>query len=188
MIQFYSSRGFIVAAIGIVLIISGAGLFDNSYQSVEPMMTIKHNIIEDQTILPNQSLNSTIPADFLSDHNVILVHVKPTSALIKFLATDPSGEIFEKESKDGFVYHIVAKQQQAGNYSIALYSQSSEPVNVNAIVGEDPYLSGNCDSSYGLQCNVIQMYIGFVIVGVIAFIVGAPLAITDFRKQRKLGK
>lgn len=151
-------------------------------------MTIKHNIIKDQTILPHQSLNSTILSELLVDHNVILVHVKPTSDSIKFLAIDPTGETFEKESKDGFVYHIVAKQQQGGNYSIAIYSQSNEPINVNAIVGEDPYLSGNCDPSHGLQCNVIHVYIGFVIIGVIAFIVGTLLAITDFRKQRKVGK
>jgi hypothetical protein len=181
-------RGFLIAAIGIVLVISGAGLFDNSYQAVEPIMKTKHNIIEDQTILPHQSLNSTIPSELLVDHNVILVHVKPTSDSIKFLAVDPTGDIFTKESKNGFVYHILTKQQQAGNYSIAIYSQSNAPINVNAIVGEDPYLSSNCDSSYGLQCDTIQVYIGFVIIGVIAFIVGALLAITDLRRKRKVSK
>ncbi len=183
----FSLRGFIIAAIGIVFVILGAGLFDNSYQSVESMMTIKHNIIYDRTIQPNQSLNSTIPIDFLSDHNVILVHVKPASDSVKLVAMDPTGETFEKVSNDGFVYHILTKQQ-SGNYSIAVYSQSNEPVSVNAIIGKDPYLSDNCNQTYGFQCSVIYMYIGFVIAGAIAFIVGVVLAITDFRKQRKLGK
>lgn len=174
-------------AIGIVLAVVGAGFFDNSYESVEPMMKIKHNIIEDQTILRDQSLNSTIHEDELVEHNVIIVHIKPASDSIKFLAFDPSGGTFEKESKDGFVYHILEKKPQVGgDYSIKIYNQSNEPINVNAIVGEDPYLSGNCDPSYGLQCNIIHLWIGFVIIGIITFIVGALLTITDFRKQKKL--
>ncbi len=187
MVQFYSLRGILIVAIGIALVVAGASFFDSSYESVEPMMKIKHNIIEDQTILPNQSLNSTIHEDQLVEHNVILVHIKPAFDSIKFLAFDPSGGTFEKESKDGFVYHIVEKKPQAdGDYSIKIYNQSNEPVNVKAIVGEDPYLSGNCDPSYGLQCHIIHLYIGFVIIGIIGFIVGALLTITDFRKQRKL--
>lgn len=165
----------------------GTKLFDNSYESVESIMKIKHKIIEDQTILRNQSLNSTIPTDALTEHNVITVHVTPHSDSIKLVATDPSGDRFEKESKDGFVYHIIEKKPQlGGNYSITIYNLNNEPVNVDAILGEDPFLSGKCDPNYGASCYAIPVAIGFVIIGVITFIVGALLAITDFRKQRKL--
>lgn len=153
------------------------------------MMKIKHNVIEDQTIKSNQSLNFTITTAALVEHNVITVHVKPTSDSIKLVVADSSGETFEKESKDGFVYHIIDKKAQAEeNYSITIYNLSHESVNVNAILGEDPFLSGKCDPSYGVGCYAIPMAIGLVMIGVIMLIVGALLAITDFRKQRKRNK
>jgi uncharacterized membrane protein len=180
-------RGILIAAIGIILVVIGANLFDNSYESVEQIMKIKHNIIEDQIIMQNQSLNSTISKDELVEHNVILVHIKPTSDSVKLLSIDASGETFEKESKNGFVYHIIEKKPQAeGNYSVTIFNQSNEPVTVNAILGEDPYLSGKCDQSYEFKCDIIPMSIGFVILGVIIFIVGILLAFADFRKQKNL--
>jgi hypothetical protein len=185
--KFYLQRGILIAAIGIVIVIIGTGLFDNSYEYVEPLMKIKHDIIEDQTILRNQSISSTIPQDELVEHNVIIAHVKPSHDSIKLLATDPSGETFEKESKDGFVYHIIDKKTQAeGNYSIEIYNLSGEPITVNTVFGEDPYLSGKCEQGYGMRCYTIPLAIGFVIIGIITFIVGTLLAIVDFRRQKKL--
>jgi hypothetical protein len=180
-------RGILVVAIGIILVVIGANLFDNSYESVEQIMKIKYNIVEDQTILQDQSLNSTISKDQLVEHNVIIVNITPAYDSIKLLAIDANAGTFEKESKNGFVYHIIEKKPEAtGNYSITIFNQSNEPVNVNAIIGEDPYLSGKCDQSYGFKCNIISLSIGFVILGIIMFIAGILLAITDFRKQKNL--
>lgn len=176
-----------ISAIGIILVVIAGNLFDTSYESVEQIMKTKHNIIEDQTIMLHQSLNSTISKDELVDHNVIVVHVRPASNTIKLLAIDASGNTFEKESKNGFVYRIIEKKPQSeGNYSITIFNQGNEPVNVNAILGEDPYLSGKCEQGYGLKCNVIAILIGFVLLGIIMFIVGILLAFIDFRKQRNL--
>ena len=172
-------------SIGIVLAVVGSFFLDNSYKSVESIMKIRHNLIEDSTISPKQSVNSTIYNEQLVDHNVLVVHVKPESDSIKLITMEPNNETFEKESKDGFVYHIMGKNLQTmGNFSITIYNLSNEPVNVNAIIGEDPYLSGKCVASYGASCYAIPMAIGFVIVGVITFIVGGLLAFTDFRKKR----
>jgi hypothetical protein len=176
-------------SIGIALAVVGAFLLDNSYDSVESIMKIKHPLIEDSTILPQQSVNSTISDEQLVDHNVLIVHVKPKSDSIKLITMEPNNETFEKESKDGFVYHIIGKNSQTmGNYSVTIYNISNEPVNVNAIIGEDPYLSGKCATSYGVSCYAIPMAIGFVILGVITFIAGGLLAFTDFRKQRLRSK
>jgi hypothetical protein len=186
LVKFYFPRGILIAAIGIILVVVGASLFDNSYDSVESMMKIKHNLIEDQTILRNQSINSTIQTNALVDHNVVIVHVSPSSDSVKLISVDPNGDTFEKESKNGFVYHIIEKNTQVdGNYSIVIYNLNDEPITVNAVLGEDPFLSGKCDSSHGVGCYIIPIAIGFVIVGIVAFIIGALLAITDFRKQRK---
>jgi len=172
-------------SIGIVLAVVGSFFLDNSYKSVESIMKIRHNLIEDSTISPKQSVNSTIYNEQLVDHNVLIVHVKPESDSIKLITMEPNNETFEKESKDGFVYHIMGKNLQTmGNFSITIYNLSNEPVNVNAIIGEDPYLSGKCVASYGASCYAIPMAIGFVIVGVITFIAGGLLVFTDFRKQR----
>jgi len=152
-------------------------------------MKIKHPIIEDSTILPQQSVNSTISNEQLVDHNVLIVHVTPESDSIKLITTEPNNETFEKESTDGFAYHIIGKSPQAtGNYSVTIYNLSKEPVNVNAIIGEDPYLSGKCATSYGTSCYAIPMAIGFVIIGAITFIAGGLLIFTDFRKQRLRSK
>ena len=176
-------------SIGIALAVVGAFLLDDSYKSVESIMKIKHPIIEDSTISPQQSINSTISNEQLVDHNVLIVHVKPESDSIKLITMEPNNETFEKESNDGFVYHIIGKNSQAmGNYSVTIYNLSNEPVSVNAIIGEDPYLSGKCATSYGTSCYAIPMAIGFVIIGVITFIAGGLLVFTDFRKKRLSGK
>ncbi len=175
-----------ILSIGVSLAVVGAYLLDNSYKSVESIMKIKHNLIEDITILPNQSVNSTISNDQLVDHNVLIAHVTPRSDSIKLITVEPNNETFEKESKDGFVYHIIEKNPQAtGNYSVTIYNLNNEPVTVNAIIGEDPYLSGKCDSSFGTSCYTIPMAIGFVIVGGVTFIAGVFLVFADLRKQTK---
>ncbi|MGI0068892.1 MAG: hypothetical protein ACREAN_01400, partial [Nitrosopumilaceae archaeon] len=180
------TRGIMILSIGVFLAVVGAYLLDNSYKSVESIMKIKHNLIEDVTILPNQSVNSTISNDQLVNHNVLIAHVTPYSDSIKLITVEPNNETFEKESKDGFVYHIIEKNSQAtGNYSVTIYNLSNEPVTVNAIIGEDPYLSGKCDPSYGTSCYTIPMAIGFVIVGGVTFIVGVLLVFTDLRKQTR---
>jgi len=183
--KLFPIRGILIMSIGIALAVVGAFLLDNSYESVESIMKIKHLLIEDRTISPQQSVNSTISDEQLVDHNVLVVHVKPESDSIKLITMEPNNETFVKESKDGFVYHIIGKNPQtSGNYSVTIYNISNEPVNVNAIIGEDPYLSGKCAASYGVSCYAIPMAIGFVIVGVITFIAGGLLAFTDFRKKR----
>jgi uncharacterized membrane protein len=55
-------------------------------------------------------------------------------------------------------------------------------------MGEDPFLSKNCDTSYGIQCNVVQVSMGMVATGIIAFIVGILLGMSDFKKEKKLQK
>ena len=116
---------------------------------------------------------------------MLLAHVKPASDSIRLIATDPNNETFEKESKNGFVYHIIGKNSQtSGNYSVTIYNLSNEPVSVNALIGEDPYLNGKCAAIYGASCYAIPIAIGFVIIGVITFIAGGLLTFTDFRKQK----
>ena len=96
--------------------------------------------------------------------------------------------IFEKESKDGFLYHIIQRNDQGGLYAIKISDIGSQPVIINVIMGEDPFLSKNCNASYGIQCNMIQVSMGMVAIGIIAFIVGILLGISDFKKEKKLQK
>jgi len=178
-------RGILILSVGVVLVIIGTSTLDNSYELVESIMKIKHNLIEDKTLLPNQSTQSIISNNQLVEHSVLLAHVKPASDSIRLIATDPNNETFEKESKNGFVYHIIEKNPQTtGNYSVAIYNLSNEPVYVTAVIGEDPYLSGKCDPGYITSCYTIPMAIGIVIVGVIAFIIGVLLIFTDLRKVK----
>ena len=179
-------RGLIIVAIGIVLLVVGSNVFDNSYDSVESMMKDKHNIIEDKAISQGRLINSTITWDELTEHTVLVVHVVPASGLIKLQVTEPNGEIFEKESTNGFVYHIIEKRpQEQGNYYFNILNLGSTPVNVTVVFGEDPYLSGTCDSANGINCYVIPTAIGLVIVGMITLIVGSLITVNDFRKKTK---
>ena len=176
----------IIVAIGVVLLVVGSGIFDNSYDSVESVMNTKHNIIEDREILQGQLINSTIAWDELTEHTVLVVHAVPALGLIKLQVTEPNGEVFEKESTNGFVYHIIEKRpQEQGNYYFTILNLGNEPVNVTVVLGEDPYLSGTCDSANGMNCYVIPVAIGLVIVGMITLIVGSLIAVNDFRKKTK---
>jgi len=179
-------RGPIIAGIALIVVVTGANLFDSSYESVEPILKSKQTIIDNKTILPNQFINSTILTDSLKEHNVIIIHSEPSSGLVHLFGTEPSGMTFEKDSKDGFLYHIIQKSKAEGSYSIQISNTGSKPVKVNVIMGEDPYLSGNCNQSYGIKCYTVPVAIGLVIIGIIAFIVGILLGVTDFRKQNKI--
>jgi len=185
----FSKRGMIILFIGGVLAIGGAYFLDVSYKSVESIMKIKHYLVENSMILSHQSVNSKFSNEQLVDHNVLIVHVKPETDSIKLIAIEPNNETFEKESKDGFIYHIIGKSSQtSGNYSFTIYNLSNERVIVNALIGEDPYLNGKCISTYAINCYAVPMAIGLVITGVITFVIGGLLIFTEFRKNRMNSK
>jgi hypothetical protein len=176
----------IIVSIGAVLLVMGSNIFDNSYDVVESMMKTKNDIIDDKEILQGQAINSTITWDELSEHTVLVVHAMPALGSIKLQVTDPDGGVFEKESNNGFVYHIIEKSsQEQGNYYFSILNLGNAPVNVTVVLGEDPYLSGTCDSANGLNCYAIPVAIGLVIIGMITLIVGSLIIVYDFRKKRK---
>ena len=178
----------IVAAIGLFVAIIGANLFDISYQSVEPILKTKSVLISDKEILSNQFINFTVHSEQLAEHNVVIVHTTPLSGLVRLEGLEPNGMTFEKESIDGFLYHIIQRNSQGGSYSIKISDIGSKPVNINVVMGEDPFLSKNCDASYGIKCNVVQISMGMVAIGIITFIIGILIGICDFKKERKLQK
>ncbi|MGI0087639.1 MAG: hypothetical protein ACREBI_06725 [Nitrosotalea sp.] len=176
----------IIISIGAVLLVMGSVIFDNSYDLVESLMKTKHDIIEDKQILQGQSINSTITWDDLTEHTVLVVHVTPVLDSVKLQVTEPNGEIFEKESKNGFVYHIIEKRsQEQGNYYFSILNLGNEPVHVTVVLGEDPYLSGTCDSANGINCYAVTVAIGLVIIGMITLIAGSLITVNDFRKKQK---
>jgi hypothetical protein len=186
--KLYLARGPIITSIGLIVVIIGANLFDWSYQSVESILRTKSTLMENKEILPNQFTNFTIRSDQLQEHNVIVIHTAPSSGSVKLEGMEPNGMIFEKESKDGFLYHIIQRNNQGGLYAIKISDTGSQPIKINVIMGEDPFLSKNCDTSYGIRCNVVQMSMGMVATGIIAFIVGILLGMSDFKKEKKLQK
>ena len=188
MVKLSLTRGPIVAAIGLFVVIIGANLFDMSYQSVEPILKTKSVLISDKEILPSQFTNFTVHPEQLAEHNVIIVRTTPSSGLVRLDGMEPNGMTFEKESIDGFLYHIIQRNSQGGSYSIKISDIGNQPVKINVVIGEDPFLSKNCDASYGIKCNVVQISMGMVAIGIIAFIVGILIGISDFKKERKLQK
>lgn len=182
------ARGLIIASVGLIVIVIGANLFDLSYQSVESLLRVKSTLMTNKEILPSQFVNFTIHSNQLQEHNVVIIHTMPSSGFVKLNGMEPNGMMFEKESKDGFLYHIIQRDNQGGSYAIKISNTGSQPVQINVIMGEDPFLSKNCDKSYGIQCNVVQMSVGMVAIGIIVFIAGIFLGISDFRKEKKLQK
>lgn len=188
MVKLSLARGPVIAAISLIVVIIGANLFDMSYQSVESFFKTKSNLMIDREILSNQFVNFTVHSNQLQDHNVIIMHVVPSSGLIKLEGIEPNGMTFEKDSIDGFLYHIIQRDNQGGSYAIKISNIGSQSVKIDVILGEDPFLSKNCSVSYGIKCNVVQMSIGLVSGGVIGFVVGILIGMLDFKKEAKLQK
>jgi hypothetical protein len=182
------ARGPIIAAIGLIVVVVGANLFDISYQSVEPLLVTKSTITPDSEIIPNQFVNFTIHSDQLQEHNVIIMHVTPSSGSVRLEGMEPNGMTFEKESNDGFLYHILQRDNQGGSYFIKVYNIGNQPVLIDVIMGEDPFLSQNCNASYGMKCDVVQISMGMVTTGMITFIVGILIGMSDFKKEQKFQK
>lgn len=186
MTRFLIPRGIAVAAIGVFLLALGSTIFDSSYDKVESVMPAKHYLVEDKTISQDQYLNSTFAWNQLADHSVLIVNSSPSSDTLKLQVSEPGNQTFEKESKDGYVYHIIGKNpQNQGTYSFKIYNLGSEPATVNVVLGEDPYLSGKCTSNDAISCYAIPVAIGIVIAGMLALIIGSAIAVTDFRKKKK---
>jgi len=181
-------RGPIIAAIGLIVVILGANLFDTSYQSVESIIGTTYNIFTDKQILPNQFVNSTILSANLKEHNVIIVHTIPSSASVKLEGVDPNGMTFEKESKDGFLYHIIQRSNQGGSYIIKVLDTGNQPVQINAVMAEDPFLSNNCSVEHGVKCDIVYVSVGMVASGIITFIVGIVIGMYYFKKEQNLQK
>lgn len=181
-------RGPIIAAIGLIVVIVGANLFDTAYQSVESIIGATYGIFTDKQILPNQFVNSTILSANLKEHNVIIIHAVPSSASVKLEGIDPNGMTFEKESRDGFLYHIIQRSNQGGSYIIKVLDTGNQPVRINAVMGEDPFLSNKCSVEYGTKCNIVYLSVGMVASGIITFIVGVVIGMYYFKKEQKLQK
>ena len=188
MVKLYLVRGPIIAAAGLVIVVIGAGLFDTSYQSVESLLGEKTDIFSGTQILPNQFVNSTIKSGQLHEHNVILVHVTPSSGSVKLEGSDPNGMTFEKDSTNGFLYHIIERSNDGGSYYIKIANTGNQPVVVDSIIAEDPFLSKNCNASDGIKCSIVQVSMGMVAIGIVAFIAGVAIGMYYFRKERNLQK
>lgn len=179
-------RGLIIALVGVSLLIVGASIFDRSYAVVESVMGDKQDIVKGKVLSQGQSVNSTIPWDQLATHSILIVNSSPTSARIKLQVTEPTGGTFEKESKNGFIYHIIGKStQNQGNYYFRVLNLGGEPASINVVLGEDPYLSGKCNSDDRVMCYAIPASIGIVIAGMLALIIGSLIAINDLSKRKK---
>ncbi|HEX5457185.1 MAG TPA: hypothetical protein VFX64_02235 [Candidatus Nitrosotalea sp.] len=188
MVKLSLARGPVIVAIGFVLVLVGANLFDMVYQSVEPLLGSTFEIFTNKEILPNQFINSTVDSGKLKEHNVVIIHTIPSSGSIKLEGVDPNGMSFEKESKDGFLYHIVQRSNQGGPYIIKVLDTGSQSVQITAMMGEDPFLSGNCSSAYGIKCNIASISAGMVVIGVAGLIVGVIIGVYDFKKESKQKK
>ncbi len=186
MVKLSLARGPIIATVALGVLVLGATLFDNSYQNVESLIGTKYDIAQSTTILPNQFVNYTIYNNQLKDHNVIVVHSRPSASIIKLQVNEPNGMTFEKDSKDGYLYHIIQKNNQGDDYYIKLSNSGSTTVQIDALVAEDPYLSGHCEKGTGIECNMVNLAMGLVITGIIGFIVGILIGISDFKKEKKL--
>jgi hypothetical protein len=184
--KLFLARGPIIASIGLIVVMIGANLFDQSYQSVESILGEKTTLVTNTELLPNQFTNFTIHSEQLKEHNVIIVHTVPSSGSVKLEGMEPNGMVFEKESNNGFLYHIIQRSNQGGLYAIKISDTGKQPVRISAIMGEDPFLSKNCNASYGMQCNIVMLSMSMVAIGIIVFIVGILLGISDFKKEKKL--
>ncbi|MDE1861601.1 MAG: hypothetical protein KGI33_01685 [Thaumarchaeota archaeon] len=185
MAKLYLKRGLVIVAIGIAILVLGSKIFDYSYNNVGSVMVDKHYLIDHKQMAGGQSLNSTITWDQLAEHSVILVNSLPSSAPIKLQVEEPGHQTFDKESSDGYLYHIIGKSpQNQGSYNLTVSNSGSDSAYVTVIFGEDPYLSGKCTASDEVSCYAIPAAIGIVIAGMLALIVGASIAILDFRKKR----
>ncbi|CUR52140.1 protein of unknown function [Nitrosotalea devaniterrae] len=185
MVKLSLVRGPLIAVIGLIVLVLGANLFDMVYQSVEPLLGSTSDIFTDREILPSQFINSTVDSGKLKEHNVIIVHTMPSTGSVKLEGIDPNGMTFEKESKDGFLYHIIQRSNQGGPYLIKVLDTGNQPVRITAIMGEDPFLSNNCNTTYGIKCNMVQISVGMVVIGIVALVVGVAISAYDFKKESK---
>ncbi len=182
------ARGPVIAAVGLIVVVIGANLFDTSYQSVESVIGTTSSIFTDKELLPNQSINSTIASSRLAEHNVIVAHIVPSSGSVKLEGVDPNGMTFEKDSSNGFLYHIIQRSTQGGSYNLTILDTGSQPVRITAVIGEDPFLGNNCNAVYGMKCSIVHLAVGMVATGIVAFVVGIGMGMYDFKKEQKLQK
>ena len=168
------------------MLVISSNVFDKSYDVVESVMLDKHYLFEDKTVLPGEHVNSTISWNQLAEHSVLVVDTSPKSNSVNLRVDEPGGGMFDKESKSGYVYHIIGKStQNQANYYYKVSNQGKVPVSIDVVLGEDPYLSGKCSQSNESLCYAIPAVIGLVMGGMIALIVGSAIAVNDFRKKKK---
>ncbi len=186
LVQLRILRGLITALIGTGLLVIGTAIFDSAYGVVESVMGNKQDLFEDKMISPGEFINHTITWNDLATHSVLVVDATPLTNIVKLQVNEPGGSTFEKESKNGFVYHIIGKNaQNQGDYDMKVYNIGTESVTVNVILGEDPYLSGKCSSENQTTCYAIPAAIGIVIAGMLSLIIGSIVFVSDIRKKKK---
>jgi hypothetical protein len=176
-------RSYIILITGAVIFIAGIAIFlvyANSY--VDPFLN-ENTIVSNSTIQPGQSIDITRETVKAGRNLSLVISSEPFDVSLRMETTDPKGIIV---SSNNFSEQLLTtiKPEISGKYISKIINLGSEPVTIDAVVGQLPAIDENDQTRLNLLKGILGGIIA-VVIGVIVLIAGGIILIVDRRKSKE---
>ena len=175
-------RSYIILIAGAVIFIAGIATFlvyANSY--VDPFLS-KNTIVSNSTIKPGQSVNITRETVEAGRSLSLVISSEPFDVSLRAETNDPKGLIV---SSNEFSERLLTtiKPEISGKYISKITNLGTEPVTIDAVIGQLPIIDENDQTRLNLLRGILGGIIA-VAIGIIVLIAGGIIFIVDRRKSK----
>ena len=175
-------RSYIILIAGAVIFIAGIAIFlvyANSY--VDPFLS-ENTIVSNSTIQPGQSINITRETVKAGRSLSLVISSEPFDVSLRAETNDPKGIIV---SSNNFSERLLTtiKPEISGKYISKITNLGTEPVTIDAVVGQLPIIDENDQTRLNLLKGILGGIIA-IVIGIIVLIAGGIILIVDRRKSK----
>jgi hypothetical protein len=175
-------RSYIILIAGAVILIAGIAIFlvyTNSF--VDPFLS-ENTIVSNSTIQSGQSINISRETVQAGRSLSLVISSEPFDVSLRAETNDPKGIIV---SSNEFSERLLTtiKPEISGKYISKITNLGTEPVTIDAVVGQLPIIDENDQTRLNLLRGILGGIIA-VVIGIIVLIVGGIIFIVDRRKSK----
>ena len=175
-------RSYVILIAGAVIFITGIAIFllyANSY--VDPFLN-ENTIVSNSPIQPGQSINISRETVKAGRSLSLVISSEPFDVSLSAETNDPKGIIVYSNKFSGRLLTTI-KPEISGKYISKITNLGTEPVTIDAVVGQLPVIDENDQT----RLNVLREILGgiiAVVIGIIVLIAGGIIFLVDRRKSK----
>jgi hypothetical protein len=175
-------RSYVILIAGAAIFIAGIAIFlvfTNSY--IDPFLS-ENTIVSNSTIQPGQSISITRETVKAGRNLSLVISSEPFDVSLRAETNDPKGIIV---SSNNFSERLLTtiKPEINGKYISKITNLGTEPVTIDAVIGQLPIIDENDQTRLNLINGILGGILG-IVIGIIVLIAGGIILIVDRRKSK----